>query len=99
MSGMRNRTLHKKPALTYTNIMTIEQTIEISPNHRLVLDLPFELPVGRARVEVTVIPEKTETAADGKSAFGCLHRFANPAKISGEKGAWAQAAIEKYANN
>jgi len=79
--------------------MTIEQTIEIYPNHRLVLDLPFELPVGRARVAVTVIPEKKESAAYGKSAFGCLHRFADPAKISGEKGAWAQAVLEKYANN
>ena len=91
--------LPKKPVLAYTNIMTIEQTVEISPNHRLVLDLPFELPVGRAKVEITVIPEKKETIANGKSAFGCLHRFSDPAKIPDEKKAWAQAAVEKYANN
>jgi len=83
----------------YTNTMTIEQTIEILPNHRLVLDLPFELPVGRAKVELTVTPEKKVTVANGKSAFGCLHRFADPTKISGEKGAWEHAVIEKYANN
>ena len=91
-------TLYKEEVVLYTNTMTIEQTIEISPNHRLVLDLPFELPVGRARVELTVIPEK-EINVKGKSAFGCLHRFANPAKIPYEKDAWAQAAIEKYADN
>jgi hypothetical protein len=61
--------------------------------------LPYELPIGRARVELTVTPEKKESIADGKSAFGCLHRFASPLKISGEKGAWSQAVIEKYAQN
>jgi len=79
--------------------MTIAQTIEIQPNHRLILDLPFELPVGRARVELTVIPEKSKTTAGRKSAFGCLHQFANPAKIPDEEGAWAQAVLEKYAKN
>jgi len=79
--------------------MIIEQTIEIPPNHRLVLDLPFELPAGRARVELTVTPEKSRTAADGKSAFGCLHRFADPAKIPDEEGAWSQAVLKKYAKN
>ena len=79
--------------------MTIEQTIEIPPNHRLVLDLPFELPTGRARVELTVIPEMNKAANERKSTFGCLHRFADPAKIPGEKGAWAQAVLNKYAKN
>jgi hypothetical protein len=79
--------------------MTIEQTIEIPPNRRLVLDLPFELPTGRARVELTVIPEKKKIAHKGKPVFGCLHRFADPAKIPGEKGAWERAVISKYAKN
>jgi hypothetical protein len=79
--------------------MTIEQTIEIPSDHRLVLELPYELPIGRARVELTVTPEKKESIADGKSAFGCLHQFASPLNLSGEKGAWSQAVIEKYAQN
>jgi len=37
--------------------------------------------------------------ANGKSAFGCLHRFADSSKISGEEMAWTQADLEKYANN
>ena len=79
--------------------MTIEQTIEILPNHRLVFDLPFELPIGKAKVKLTVIPENIITTAEKKSAFGCLSHFADPAKISGEKNAWAQAVLEKHANN
>jgi len=79
--------------------MTIEQTVEIQPNHRLIFDLPFELPVGMARVELIVTPEKGKTASEGKSAFGCLHRFADPSKIPDEKEAWAQAVLEKYAKN
>ena len=79
--------------------MTIEQTIEILPHRRLELDLPLELPLGRARVELTITPERRELASGGKSAFGCLRRFANPSKISGEKGAWERAVVDKYAKN
>jgi hypothetical protein len=34
--------------------MVIEQTVEIPADHRLVLDLPLELPPGTAKVEVTI---------------------------------------------
>jgi hypothetical protein len=79
--------------------MTFEQIVEILPDHRLELALPVELPVGRARVELTITPEIKKNAARKESAFGCLHRFANPSKIPGEKGAWARTVQEKYANN
>jgi hypothetical protein len=79
--------------------MIIEQTIEILPNRRLELDLPSELPIGKARVELTITPETRETAVKGESAFGCLHHFANPSKIPGEKEAWARAVLAKYAKN
>jgi hypothetical protein len=79
--------------------MTIEQTIEILPDHRLELVLPIELPVGKAKVELTITPEMKETTARRESAFGCLHRFANPSKIPGEEGAWVRAVQEKYAKN
>jgi hypothetical protein len=68
----------------------------------------FNLPLSlrNRKVEVIVKPAEAKTsvsAADqdpaGKSAFGCLHRFANPAKIAGEHGAWKRAAITKYAKN
>ena len=79
--------------------MTIEQTIEIQPNHRIFFDLPFELPIGKARVKLTVIPENVKNSAEKKSAFGCLSQFADPAKISGEDNVWAEAVLEKYAKN
>jgi hypothetical protein len=49
--------------------MTIEQTVEIPASRRIFLDLPSELPTGRARVEFTVTPEtepegKTQSEAD-----------------------------------
>ena len=79
--------------------MTIEKTIDIQPNHRLELDLPLELPIGKARLELTIIPETKETSEGRKTAFGCLNRFANPVKISSEKGAWTRAVLETYAKN
>jgi hypothetical protein len=79
--------------------MIIEQTMDIQPNHRLVFDLPFELPTGKAKVKLTVIPEKKMNPIKGKSAFGCLNQFANPEKITGEKAAWSQSVLEKYAKN
>jgi hypothetical protein len=42
--------------------MTIEQTVEIQTNHRLVLDLPLELPVGRAKAAITLTFEERPTA-------------------------------------
>jgi len=78
--------------------MTIEQTIEILPDHRLELSLPIELPVGKARVELIITPETKKTASKS-SAFGCLNHFANPSKISGEKGAWERAVQEKHEKN
>ena len=79
--------------------MTLEQTVEIPPNRRLVFDLPSEMPVGKARVELTITPEKTESAVSSESAFGCLHWFADPARIPGEKEAWAQAVLDKHAKD
>lgn len=78
----------------YVNIMIIEQTIDILPDHRLVFDLPFELPIGKAKVKLTITPEKNKTIYNTGSAFGCFHRFADSEKINGEKNAWAQASIE-----
>ena len=79
--------------------MTIEETIEINDDRRLELKLPYELPTGRAKMALTIIPEAIIFPVEGKSAFGCLHQFADPSKISGEKGAWERAVIEKHAKN
>jgi len=42
--------------------MTIEQTIEVPASHRITIDLPPELPVGKAKITITpevVLCEKT----------------------------------------
>jgi hypothetical protein len=63
----------------------------------------FDLPpsLRDRKVEVIIRPAETETESknSGESAFGCLHRFANPLKIAGEKGAWERAAVKKHAEN
>jgi len=50
--------------------MTIEQTIEIPASHRIFLDLPPELPVGRTKVELTFTPlgntQQPNTESKGK---------------------------------
>ena len=38
--------------------MTVEQTIEIPASHRIFLDLPLELPVGKAKITITPQTEK-----------------------------------------
>jgi hypothetical protein len=77
----------------------MEQIIEIKPNRRLELELPYELPVGRAKIALTIIPENLLSSTSGKTAFGCLHHYANPAMIFEEKGVWERATIKKYAKN
>ena len=37
--------------------MTIEQTVEIPASHRIFLDLPSDLPEGKAKLELTITPE------------------------------------------
>ena len=47
--------------------MTLEQTIEIPASRRIFLDLPHDLPVGRAKVEFTITPEtEPKAGVDGK---------------------------------
>ena len=50
--------------------MIIEQTIEIPASHRIVLELPEELPIGKAKVELIITPE-TVPQSRRRDAFGC----------------------------
>jgi hypothetical protein len=53
--------------------MTIEQTVEIPANHRLVIDVPAEVPAGRAVITFT---PATDQGADlkGECPFCAAHR-------------------------
>ncbi|MCL2266653.1 MAG: hypothetical protein FWC17_02660 [Treponema sp.] len=79
----------------YILLMTIERTIDIMPDHRLVFDLPFNIPAGKANVKITISPLEKQTTSDAESVFGCLHRFSKPEKINGEKSAWMHTALKK----
>jgi len=48
--------------------MTIEQTIEVPVSRRIFLDLPTDLPVGKAKVELIFTPlsDAPQTKSNGK---------------------------------
>jgi hypothetical protein len=48
--------------------MTVEQTIEVPASHRIFLDLPPELPVGKTKVELIFTPlsDAPHTGSNGK---------------------------------
>ncbi|MDR2246447.1 MAG: hypothetical protein LBE17_07245 [Treponema sp.] len=57
--------------------MTIEQTVEIPADHRLVIEVPPEIPAGKAKVTVSVFP-RGKTAKMSRQMrhimkfYGCL---------------------------
>jgi hypothetical protein len=75
--------------------MTIEQTVDISADHYLHLALPLELPVGRARVKLTVISETETAPAD---SVKLSKRFAGALRLSGTEYASLQTAIQQGRN-
>jgi hypothetical protein len=52
--------------------MTIEQTIEVPASHRVFLDLPLDLPVGRAKVELTINHEDAPQKKSVKSLVSLI---------------------------
>jgi hypothetical protein len=54
--------------------MTITQTVEIPENRRIFLDLPLDLPVGKAKVTVT--PQTEKPSASVYEAATSLRGFA-----------------------
>ena len=64
-----------------------------------IIDLPTTL--RDCEVEVIVLPKSEEPKemppnSERVSMMGCLRQYANPALREMEKGAWEQAAVEKY---
>jgi len=53
--------------------MTIEQTVEIPASRRIFLDLPLELPVGKARVEIKVSPADEPRVEDSDVPAAEVH--------------------------
>ena len=65
-----------------------------------VFDLPLSL--RNKKVDVIILPAVSHAApkkaSSSGSVYGSLKRYANPALIPQEEGAWARAMVEKYAN-
>ena len=56
--------------------MTIEQTIEIPASRRITLEVPPELPTGKAKVELTITPETMpkEKKVRPLASFAGIHK-------------------------
>jgi hypothetical protein len=67
--------------------MTIEQTIEIPESHRLFFDIPRNIPSGRAKVALTVMPEQPQKA-DWRSLAGCCKDSKRTVADFNEDRAW-----------
>jgi len=53
--------------------MTIEQTVEIHADHRLIFEIPGEIPEGRAKVALTINPAAEEPEQnDAYSGFDAV---------------------------
>jgi hypothetical protein len=76
----------------------LRQTVD-SNSLKEVFALPQSL--RNRRVEVIILPVSEEQASTQKkgSAFGCLKKYANPALMQQEEGAWGRAVAEKYADH
>jgi len=59
--------------------MTIEQTIEVPVSHRISLDLPLELPVGKAKITITPQPPEKPTT----NAYEAVEKLRGIAKRMG----------------
>jgi hypothetical protein len=69
--------------------MTIEQTVEIHADHRLVLELPLEIPVGKARVLIQC-PVLTDRENSASLDDEVERRLGRPPNNEAERAEWAE---------
>ena len=64
--------------------MTIEQTVEIPANHRLTLDVPREIPAGRAVLAFTPAPAERTDNPGRKPVSRHFGRLKNSKAFAGD---------------
>jgi hypothetical protein len=68
--------------------MTIEQTVEIQADHRLVMELPREIPVGKVRVLIQFPVRDRESGASLDDEI--KRRLGRPPANEAERAEWAE---------
>jgi hypothetical protein len=63
--------------------MVIEQIVDIPADHRIFLDVPPDVPAGKARVAATIIP--VAETPDVPSGLSLSERFAGSVRLSDEE--------------
>jgi hypothetical protein len=69
--------------------MTIEQTVEIPANHRLYLDIPGDVPIGKAKI--TIVPFAEPPAKPALNPYEAIEQAAGFAKKLG-----STLTVEKF---
>ena len=73
--------------------MTIEQTVEIPADHRIFLDVPPDIPQGKAWIAATILPAvQTPDALPGPAL---AERFAGSLRLSDEEYEQCQNALRQ----
>jgi thiamine pyrophosphate-dependent acetolactate synthase large subunit-like protein len=62
-----------------------------------VVDIPKSFQNKQVELIILPVDEKSREKTPHKSSYGILKKYANPALITSEDGAWNAAANEKYA--
>ncbi|MDR1576539.1 MAG: hypothetical protein LBS37_11085 [Treponema sp.] len=65
--------------------MTIEQTVEIPADHRLVIEVPPEIPTGRAKAALTLVFETETTKAASEKWVNPLLGLAKDSSLTVER--------------
>jgi hypothetical protein len=78
--------------------MTIEQTVEIPADHRLVVELPEYIPLGTADMEITILPRKKTGYHTAKSLQNLSGRWKNSPRF-GRDGLEIQKEIRSEWDN
>ena len=91
--------IDRQNKLVYSNNMIIEQTVEIPANRQLVLNLPQETPIGKAKAAIllTFTSEKEDTAKRStaiEKLFGCCSNTGDSLDAYMERH-WADNDLER----
>jgi hypothetical protein len=63
--------------------MVVEQTVDIPANRRIFLDLPMELPLGKAKITITPVVEKLNVESHDVTAYEAIESLRGLAKEMG----------------
>ena len=97
-AGLPKEVLAISPALDNTCSMTIEQIVEITADRQLTIDIPPDVPEGRARIEVRVVRlAEKEEGRDGMPGQEPDNRRGHLPLVESLSGILSEQDLDKFA--